>query len=123
MLEQHDPMCTWRFRAPNIKKGSHRANQYSEATEKAKVGAHGGNQSPPKTRVTSLSQEELFVPHLHGQTYQDPCLGDGKAEGGQGEDGGGVGKVDGVGGSNRDGVGQRVGEVRGQRKGRVNNGT
>ena len=74
-------MCFQRFGAPNVEKGSHRANKYSEATEKAEVGVYGGNQGPQKTGGVPPSQKELLILRQHGRTYRDAHLGDGEVEG------------------------------------------
>ena len=75
-------MRAQRFGAPDVKKGSHRADEYSETAEKAEARACGGDQGPQETRGLPPSKKELFVLHLYCWTYQDSHLRDGEVKGG-----------------------------------------
>ena len=120
MLEAEDLMHAQKFRNLVGKKASHGGNANSKASKEAEVGAGGSHSGSEKTRGILEGEKKLLIPGPNGELDQDPHLGDGEAEGGQGEDGSSVGEAHEVG--QRDGVRvqrRRVGEVGVRRRGAI----
>ena len=120
MLEAEDLMHAWRFGNLVGKKASHGGNANSKASKEAEVRASGSRSGSEKTQGVHEGEKELLIPGLNGKLDQDPCLGDGEAEGGRGEDSSSIGEAYEVG--RGDGLGvrwRRIGEVGVWRRGAI----
>ena len=122
MSEAEDLMHAWRFGALVVEEAMYRGGTDSEASEEAEIRAGSGHSGSEEAQGVPKGEAELFVLCLDGEPYRDSWLRDGEAKGGQGEDGGGIGKAHEVGGRDRVRVGRRRGgKVRVWRRGGMKN--